>query len=120
MAAEGGVQPYTWELDGKLPKGLKLDEQGGVISGLMEGSGSYSLQVKVKDSLGEQATLPQPISFEVVKRPAEKKEGVSSAFLVMTIIAALLLAYISWGKYQARKYYKKMKAEGWESRWVKK
>jgi hypothetical protein len=119
LAAEGGVPPYTWELSGKLPEGLTLDEKGGTIAGTTKGTGIYTFSLKVKDSSGLSTTIPAPASIELVRRPEERKEGVSKGFVVMSVVVSLLLLYILWGKYQSVQYFRKMVAQGYKAIWVK-
>ncbi|KPA12658.1 putative Ig [Candidatus Magnetomorum sp. HK-1] len=38
LQAKGGCQPYYWQLTGRLPAGLKLDRDKGIISGTPVGS----------------------------------------------------------------------------------
>jgi hypothetical protein len=51
LGAEGGVQPYVWEVaDGSLPPGLRLDR--GRLLGTPSAPGDYSFIVSVKHSAG--------------------------------------------------------------------
>jgi hypothetical protein len=55
IEAEGGVEPYTFELDSTsddLPDGLTLSSDG-VLSGVPEESGTFDLVVKVTDTFGQ-------------------------------------------------------------------
>jgi hypothetical protein len=55
LKVAGGKAPYTWSiLSGNLPDGLRLDESTGKIAGVPTGAGTYSVTVRVTDSLGQQ------------------------------------------------------------------
>jgi hypothetical protein len=119
IAAEGGSPPYTWTLNGSLPKGLSFNRVNGTISGIVGGAGNFNLKLKVVDARAMSFTTKSTIPWKVVERPGEKKKKVSPWFMVMTILSSLLLIYIMWGKYKARKVYKKMIASGYVPRWIK-
>ena len=46
-----GVRPMTFEAVG-LPKGLKLDKETGIISGVVKKAGEYNVVLKATNSLG--------------------------------------------------------------------
>lgn len=119
LAAEGGSPPYSWHLDGNLPKGLSFDQATGTLSGIVKSAGDYAFKVKVTDARGLHVETQKDISFKVIRKYEEQKKKVSSWFVLMTLISSLLLMYIFWGKFKAQRYIKKMKAEGWEIKWVK-
>ncbi len=50
LAAEGGLPPYQWSLQGTLPAGLALDPVAGTISGIPTTEGTATLLVRVVDS----------------------------------------------------------------------
>jgi hypothetical protein len=51
LQATGGVAPLHWEIvTGKLPKGLELNEDTGVISGTTEETGDFQVTVALTDS----------------------------------------------------------------------
>lgn len=65
LAAEGGVQPYSWAVGtGALPPGLALSA-GGVISGQVTKDGVFKFTVAVADSGGSQAS--KAVSIQVFK-----------------------------------------------------
>ena len=119
LAAEGGSPPYSWHLDGNLPKGLSFDQVTGTLSGIVKSAGDYAFKVKVTDARGLHVETPKDISFKVILKYEEQKKKVSSWFVLMTLISSLLLIYIFWGKYKIRQHIKKMEAEGWKIQWVK-
>jgi large repetitive protein len=51
LIANGGDGQYSWNITGKLPAGLRLDKETGVISGTPTKVGVYPLTVKVMDGL---------------------------------------------------------------------
>ncbi|WP_152640276.1 putative Ig domain-containing protein [Thermus filiformis] len=77
VAAEGGVRPYTYTLEGRLPQGLSF--QGGRFSGVPKEKGSFSLVLTVEDgaknSRAQKLTLtvqdPPPPRLVLVLPPAE-------------------------------------------------
>lgn len=120
LAAEGGSPPYSWHLEGKLPKGLSFNQVTGTISGIVKSAGDYSFRVKLTDARGLSVETKNDISFKVIRKYEEQKKKVSSWFVIMALISSLLLLYIIWGKYKARRYIKKMEAEGWIPIWGRK
>ncbi|BAW01648.1 Ig family protein [Thermus thermophilus] len=77
FSAEGGVRPYRFSLDGKLPEGLAF--QGGRISGVPKEKGSFPLVLTVEDaaknSRAQKLTLtvsdPPPPRLALVLPPAQ-------------------------------------------------
>lgn len=80
VAAEGGVRPYTYTLEGRLPEGLSF--QGGRFSGTPKEKGSFPLTLTVEDgaknSRVQKLTLtvqdPPPPRLALVLPPAEVEE----------------------------------------------
>jgi hypothetical protein len=108
LAAEGGSPPYTWELDGKLPRGLAFNHIAGTISGVAKSAGRFAFRVKITDARGLSVKTKKDISFSVIKKYEEQENKVSRWFLLMAAISTLLLLYIIWGKYKAKKRWKEM------------
>lgn len=53
LAAVGGVQPVNWSIvRGKLPPGVRLAKQRGVLAGTPRRAGAFSLTVEARDALG--------------------------------------------------------------------
>ena len=50
--AATGIRPMTFSAEG-LPKGLKLDEKTGIITGVLKKKGTYNVTLRAKNSLGE-------------------------------------------------------------------
>ncbi len=77
VAAEGGVRPYTYTLEGRLPEGLSF--QGGRFSGTPKEKGSFPLTLTVEDGAKnarvQKLTLsvqdPPPPRLALVLPPAE-------------------------------------------------
>ena len=55
LAATGGRKPYFWSLPHKLPKGLRLRPTGW-LSGIPRRTGSFAVEVRVRDVAGAAAT----------------------------------------------------------------
>ncbi len=64
LVAAGGFPPYTFSIaSGALPGGVTLNAQTGVVTGTPTGTpGIYPYTVRVQDSTGTAATLPQSIA----------------------------------------------------------
>ena len=73
LAAEGGSPPYSWEIDGNLPKGLSVNKITGDISGVAKSIGKYAFKAKVTDATGASAKSKDDISFNVIKKYEEPK-----------------------------------------------
>jgi putative Ig domain-containing protein len=57
LRVRGGVGPLTWKLGGgRLPRGLRLDEATGTLSGRPRTAGAYRITVVVTDALGARTT----------------------------------------------------------------
>ncbi len=65
FAAEGGVRPYTFSLDGPLPEGLTF--QGGRLSGTPRAKGSFTLILTVED--GAKNSRSQRLTLQVTDPP---------------------------------------------------
>lgn len=59
LLANGGSQPYIWNVNGTLPAGLTLDNTTGIISGKPAAAGTFTFTVSVKDSLNVIVTSGQ-------------------------------------------------------------
>jgi len=51
--ATGGVPPYTWEADTRLPDGLSLNRKTGELTGKPTKKADFTFTVTVKDSTGQ-------------------------------------------------------------------
>jgi len=77
FSAEGGVRPYTFSLEGRLPQGLTF--QGGRISGVPREKGQFPLILTVEDGIKNsrsgRLTLtvsdPPPPRLTLVQPPAQ-------------------------------------------------
>ncbi len=49
LYAVGGIEPYSWALQGTLPSGLSFNSSSGIISGTPSEMGSFPLKFKVHD-----------------------------------------------------------------------
>ena len=66
LNTSGGLPPYQWQLvSGKLPTGLQLNSQSGVISGTATTAGQYSCVISVSDSENMKATVQQTVAMNV-------------------------------------------------------
>jgi dimeric dUTPase (all-alpha-NTP-PPase superfamily) len=113
LAAEGGSTPYSWDLEGKLPRGLSFNKIAGTISGVVKSAGKYSFKIKVTDARGLSVKSEKDITFNVIKKYEEQKKKVSPWFVIMATISSCLLLYILWGKYKWHRIKKKMEKDGW-------
>lgn len=62
MTATGGVKPYQWSFDGKLP-GVTLDPNLGTFGGTPTAAGTLAITVRVTDAKGTTASLPVKITL---------------------------------------------------------
>jgi len=66
LQAQGGTKPYVWVLEsGKLPEGLSLDAQKGLISGTPSQSVSQTVRIKVLDSFTPQSSGIKEYKIEI-------------------------------------------------------
>jgi hypothetical protein len=57
LASRGGVGPRRWAmLRGELPRGIRLDQSTGVLSGIARKAGVFRVRIRVTDRLGASAT----------------------------------------------------------------
>ena len=54
--ARGGVPPYTWEADTRLPEGLSLNRATGELTGIPAEEGEFTFTVTVTDNTGASAS----------------------------------------------------------------
>lgn len=67
VAVLGGIAPYHWSLSsGSLPQGISLNAGTGMISGITQQTGKYTLTVKVTDSSSPQQIASQPYTVQAV------------------------------------------------------
>ena len=68
LVAEGGTEPYTWDVSaGDLPEGLELDSDTGVISGTPTTVGGYDFTVEVEDSSDPEESDTQELSINIIE-----------------------------------------------------
>jgi cell division protein FtsB len=108
LSAEGGVPPYRWEVEGKLPSGFYLDKANGLIMGQTSKDGNYSIKVTVQDTTGLRATS-ESISFSVIQKPEPQKKRLPNWVLIITGIAVALAINWIYRKIQIYLYIKKLK-----------
>jgi putative Ig domain-containing protein len=68
LQAQGGTQPYTWSLSGRLPSGLRLSTAG-LISGRAgnNAAGTYTFTVRVTDRASQSAS--KSLTLTINARP---------------------------------------------------
>jgi hypothetical protein len=66
LAASGGVAPYTWEIVGQLPPGLKLHRHAGRILGTAITPGEYHFTVEVIDSSAPKLRIQREMAIHVI------------------------------------------------------
>lgn len=66
LAAIGGVAPYTWEIVGQLPPGLKLHRHAGKIFGTATTPGVYHFTVEVTDSSSPKLRMERDITIHII------------------------------------------------------
>ena len=76
LAASGGTAPYSWSLSsGSLPAGLSLSASSGAISGSPTQSGSFSLDIEVKDSSTPVQTTTKALSLSITAASTSSPTG---------------------------------------------
>jgi uncharacterized repeat protein (TIGR03803 family) len=66
LRTSGGLPPYQWQLvSGKLPDGLNLNTQSGVVSGTATTPGQYSFAISASDSENPKATVQQTVALSI-------------------------------------------------------
>ena len=66
LEGQGGISPYHWSLAaGRLPNGMKLDPDTGIISGTPEESGVFDFTVQMRDSSEPPKTTIKTLALEV-------------------------------------------------------
>lgn len=64
LAASGGVAPLAWRLapgSGPLPRGLQLDPEAGLVTGVPLESGTFPLRFSVQDQAGQSREIDLPL-----------------------------------------------------------
>ena len=92
LEAEGGVQPYTWELvTGALPEGLSLDSTG-VISGVPAAPDTQTFTVEVGDAVGNETTkeLSLVIAAFQINRGDVDSNGEVNVLDVLAVVNSIL------------------------------
>jgi len=70
LQATGGTPPYTWSaLASSVPLGLTLSPAGGIVAGIPTVSGSFTLNVQVRDAAGSSASAAIPMSIATPPAP---------------------------------------------------
>jgi len=77
FSARGGIPPYEWEADSRLPKGLQLDRATGVLWGTPapELKGDFPFTVTVKDSSNPQQKVSQDFTLTVREKTTIFSDG---------------------------------------------
>ena len=65
LVARGGTTPYTWSHSGALPRGIDLNTKTGVLSGVPNKSGSYTIVFKVTDSSKPHETATRTLKIAI-------------------------------------------------------
>ncbi len=83
LEATGGVQPYSWNIEGVIPTGLEVSRTSGTLSGAPTTAGGYVLTWAVTDAAGE--TQRQELVLTVLSTAAVE--------LVLTDLDRVALAW---------------------------
>ncbi|MEW6606662.1 MAG: Ig domain-containing protein [bacterium] len=119
LAASGGIVPYKWLIvKGKLPKGLKLDEEKGEINGILkdtEEGMKYKFLLEVEDSQGVPAKDSKWLNIATYFAKQPEKFWRKPWVIVLATIGIILIIYYIIALVQSII----MKKRGYELRWVK-
>jgi hypothetical protein len=73
LAVAGGVKPTSWEvLRGPLPKGIRLDRELGILSGVPKKAGTSRILFEATDALGVTATKLLRLKIGAAAKPKRK------------------------------------------------
>ncbi len=65
--AAGGMSPYSWKLNmGKLPSGVDLDTDTGILYGTPQRTGDYRINMQVQDSQEPIQSVKSTFNFNVI------------------------------------------------------
>ena len=93
VSARGGVTPYAWSVSsGSLPGGMTLDSASGTIGGAPAASGSYSVEVQVRDNLGSTVKRTLSLLVSAVSAVAISTSALPAAASGMDYAASLAAA----------------------------
>jgi len=71
LTTAGGIEPMTWRVPrGRLPRGVRLDRELGLLTGVPRKAGRYRFRVQVRDDLGVPST--RTFLLKVAGAPAKK------------------------------------------------
>jgi hypothetical protein len=73
--ATGGVPPYTWEADSRLPAGLSLNRNTGELTGKPTTSGNFTFTVTVKDRMGQGQSVSEDFTLVVEEKTSLFADG---------------------------------------------
>ncbi|MBI2379842.1 MAG: putative Ig domain-containing protein [Gammaproteobacteria bacterium] len=94
----GGQAPYHWRALGALPKGLRLDEDSGVLRGRPLAGGQYELRIRVTDANGQELDARWSLTILEASAPksaaamgivAEQSFGLVGGSDLSSIVAAM-------------------------------
>jgi hypothetical protein len=74
LGATGGLEPYTWSLNGTLPAGLSFSPEG-FLSGTPTATGTFLFSVSVRDSLGFTVSRTLPLEVRADVLPSLSLDG---------------------------------------------
>lgn len=97
LEAQGGVEPYAWQLlSGELPEGINLYSDG-TISGETASAGSFPLTFRVIDGSTPPATATVDLNLEIAISPLEIIGELSyDAVVTKVIVLDVLIPYIEY------------------------
>jgi large repetitive protein len=73
VATTGGVRPLTWEIAGKLPRGLRFSTKTGTFTGVARTAGKFRLTFTVTDALS--VTAKKTLTLSVGNTTAKRRHS---------------------------------------------
>ncbi|MBS1849492.1 MAG: hypothetical protein JST79_01155 [Acidobacteria bacterium] len=79
---QGGVEPFSYALNGCLAPGLRFDNKTGQISGSATALGNYFCTLTVQDSYSPPEVVTSPLTIKVVPSPLSVANSLPSQILL--------------------------------------
>lgn len=89
---QGGVQPFSFSLNGSLPFGLKFDSSSGRITGSTTVTGSFPFSVIIQDSFTPPEVVTAQVTIQVVPPQLSIANSVPQNILLNRVFSGSVIA----------------------------